>query len=209
MIGSLTSGRLVDLRDVAVARALSLFTPFVGFIGRVIFMSSNLLGVRTYEEHSTTYSANFHEHELIQQKPVSEFLGAGLHEHNFKITLLSSLKIEPQTEVNLLQRMCDSGNPYLMFLNGWIVGRFTIRSVNAVATEWHLGRPSVIEVDLSLKEYVKSLPIEAVQKQRQEELTRGETGVGGPDNIADPPEKLVERTLKPSIDPITRMPINA
>ena len=203
MIGSLTSGKLVDLRDVAVSRALS-FTPFVGFIGRCIFMSSTLLGVRTYDAHSVTYQANYHEHELMTSKPASEYLGNSLQEHKFKITLLSALRTEPQTEVNFLKKMCESGKPQLLFLNGWVVGKFTIRSVEAETTEWHLGRPSVIEVNLVLKEYVTDLLIEAEQKQRQEELTRGVTGVGGPGQIADPPDPLAERQLQRDVDPVTQ-----
>jgi hypothetical protein len=47
MIGSISSGLLDNAAEIALARALSL-TPFVGFIGKTVFMTSQFF-VRTFE----------------------------------------------------------------------------------------------------------------------------------------------------------------
>jgi len=195
MIGSLSSGLLDNLKVLGLSRVLSL-TPFVGFIGNMIFMSSRL-SVRTFENLVRRSNAQFHEHNLINGKPVSEYVGGSLDEYTFEIVLHSSLGVEPLTEVEKLKGMLDSGVAHCVFLNGKNQGRWTIRSIEHEETHWHGGRPAVIFVTLVLLEHVESMPVEARQKLREMELKRNDTGLGGPERLAGTgtEEKLQERVL--------------
>ena len=195
MIGSLTSGLRDSLKEVGIAKALS-FTPFVGFIGRMIFMSSRF-SVRTFENLVRRSNAQFHEHNLINGKPVSEFVGPTLDEYTFEIVLHSSLGVEPLTEVNKLKRMLESGVSQRVFLHGKSQGRWTIRSMEHEETHWYGGRPAVIFITLVLAEHVESMPVAAKQRLREMELKREDTGLGGPERLAGTAtvEPMQERAL--------------
>jgi len=205
MIGSLTSGLLGNAKDIGIARLMSL-TPFVGMIGDVIFMSSNF-SVRTFQNLTRKTEAQFAEHSVICKKPVSEFTGMSLDEFNLEVVLHGGLGVEPLTEYQLLKKMVESGNPHPIFLHGKREGNFTLRSVEGEETHWHRGRPIVMVVNMALREFIDSVPVNAEMKLREDELKRGDTGKGGPDRLPGTAEKkpTQERALKPTIDKITRM----
>jgi len=204
-------GFLDNIQDIAIARLLS-FTPFVGFIGNVIFMTSRFR-VRTFENLNRRLDGHYHEHNVIHGKPVPEFLGVGLKEYNFDITLNSFCGPEPLTDFRRLEKFVEEGIPQVVFLHGRNEGLYSVRSIEADETYWYKGRPAVMTVNIVLREYVESIPIAVQEKLREEELARGDTGVGGPDKVAGHaklPEEVAEapRVLTPSIDPVTRMVIN-
>ena len=205
MIGSLTSGLLDNAKELGIARVTAL-TPFVGMIGDVVFMSSSI-SVRTFQKLNRKTEAQFAEHSVISQKPVSEFTGTSLDEFNFEISLNCALGIEPLTEYQLLKRMTESGNAHLIFLHGRREGYFTLRSVEGEETHWHKGRPAIMAVNITLKEFVESLPVNAAMKLREDELRRSDTGKGGPDKLPGTAEKTPTqpRKLEPKIDKVTRM----
>jgi phage protein U len=205
MIGSLTSGLLDNVKDIAVARVAAL-TPFIGMIGDVIFMSSNI-SVRTFQSLTRKTEAQFAEHSVIYKKPVSEFTGMSLDEFNFEVVLNGSLGVEPLTEYQLLKKMAESGNPHSIFLHGKREGDFTLRSVEGEETHWHKGRPIVMVVNMALREFIDSVPVNAEMKLREDELRRGDTGKGGPPKLPGTADKTPTqpRALTPKIDSVTRM----
>ena len=205
-------GFLDNIQDVAIARLLSL-TPFVGYIGNVIFLTSRFK-VRTFNALGRKLDGSYTEHQVINGKPVPEFLGVGLKEYGLEIALHSFCGVEPLTDFERLEKFVETGEPQVVFLHGRNEGLFSVRSIEADETHWYLGRPAVMNVTLVLKEYVESVPVEAQQKLREEELNRGDTGLGGPLQLAGhatlPPEVTeAPRTLTPvkTIHPETRMEI--
>jgi hypothetical protein len=205
MIGSLTSGLLGNLEDIAVARVAAL-TPFVGSIGDIIFMSSQI-SVRTFESTTRKSEAQFAEHQVIYGKPVSEFTGNSLDDFDFRIVLHGGLGVEPLTEFEKMRDIKNSGQPQNIFLEGKFQGNYTLRGIEGETTHWHLGRPIIMLIDLKLREYVDSIPTNAEMKLREDELRRGETGKGGPEKLPGTADKTPSqpRALKPVIDPVTRM----
>jgi len=210
MLASLTSGlyEIENLKEIAIARVLD-YTPFVGLVGRVIFMSCSFSvmkqrfsPVRTFDGLTRKVEPNYAEHQVISQKPISEFVGNTLVPFTMHITLHSGLGVEPLVEYKCLKRMAESGRPQIVFLHGRYEGKFTIRSVEAEELEWYHGRPAVMEITLTLKEYVKSLPKGIEQKLKEEAAQAladdeqlAELNIEGEDT------PLVDRELTEAVEP--------
>ena len=206
-LGSIPAGLKQNVKDIALARLLAL-TPFVGFIGKCVFLSSRNV-VKTFEGLDRKVAANFAEHAVILGKPILEYTGDALDEFNIDMTFHGGLGIEPLTEFDNLNRMKQSGNPQTVFLSYRYEGKFVITAIEANETHYNKGRPIIMKFAVTLREYVESIPVEAEMKLREEELRRNETGVGGPERLAGAPAPTQARTLVPSsgggINPITRM----
>jgi len=175
----------------------------LGSIGSVVFQVSQF-SVRTWETIDRKTEANFSDHAVIGQKPVSEYIGATLDTLEFTITLNGSLGIDPLTEAENLRAMILAGEPQQVVLAGKNLGPFTIRSMEE---EWRYtrnGRPLIIEVTLKITEYIDTVPTEAQAKQRDEELRRGDTGLGGPERLPGSGEPIQSRSLEAAhYDPST------
>jgi len=194
MIGSITSGLIGNLKDIGLSKILSI-TPFVGYIGKLIFMSSSF-SVRTFEGLTRKAEARYAEHDVMYSKPVSEFVGNALSDFNFDIVFHSDLGIDPLTEFENLKEMAESGMPQPVFLHGKSWGNFTIRNVEGEEKHWRGGRPAVMVINLTLKEFVDSIPTDAKMKLREDELRRGETGLGGPEKLPGSGEPIQTRMLQ-------------
>ena len=178
----------------------------LGSIGDVTFETSNMM-IRTFQQFTSSRSAKYTDHDVINQKPVSEFTGLELDEKEFEITLDGSLGLDPQEEVTKLREMQESGEPYRVILFGEICGDYTIRSIEEEYRHTLCNRPLIIKLTLTIKEYISTVPSEAQMKMRQEELKRGDTGKGGPKRLPGSVEPRQERNMEPAIDPVNRMPL--
>ena len=191
------------VKEIALARLLAA-TPFVGYIGdfdgsfsgatlvadvgralensAIIFVASSLF-IQTFQGRTRKSSARWVDHEIINGPPVSEYTGRGLKDVEFEILLHSKMCFDPLSAYERLQKACESGKPQLMFLDGKNYGQYTIRSIEGEESHWAYGRPAIMVVTMTMREYVSSIPTEAAQKLREDELRKGETGKGGPDRL--------------------------
>jgi phage protein U len=178
----------------------------LGSIGDVTFETSSMK-IRTFQQITSASEAKYTDHEVINQKPVSEFTGLELDEKEIQITLDGSLGVDPLEEVKKLREMRDSGEPYRVILFGEICGDYTVRSIDEEYKHTIKNRPLIIKLTLSIKEHITTVPSEAQMKMREEELKRTDTGIGGPRRLPGSAEPQQDRDLEPAIDPVTRMPI--
>ncbi|MBK5073220.1 phage tail protein [Budviciaceae bacterium CWB-B4] len=219
-VGSGSGSSLLDVGQAAISTGVKLLSDYlnsllypIGAIGPVSFVVS-ADEVKTFESFNHHSTANFVDHEVAGGKPVSEFTGLGLDEINFSIVLVASTGVVPLTELRALEALMAAGKPQRISIGPRNFGKFTIR---AISDDWlhvtNKGAPLVISIQLTLVEYVASMPTQAQQIMRKDEIQRTETGKGGPERLpgTGTPTKPRTTTPKPSggqkIDPVTRMPI--
>ena len=176
----------------------------LGSIGDVNFTVSSLLK-RTFKRITGSGEAIYADHQVIGQKPVSEFTGLDLTEREIEISLNAAHGINPLEELEKLCEMRDGGEPHSVVLFGKVFGDYTIRSVDEEIQYTLAGRPLIIDVTLIIKEFITTVPSEAQMKMREEELKRGDTGKGGPQRLPGSPAPEQKRDMQ--IDPETRMPV--
>jgi len=191
----------VDVRDMIVAKLLS-ETFFIGFIGKLLFYTFRsqgnfysiggkgvpLIKTNTFNSLERKYTANFADHNVISGKPVTEFTGASLNEMSLDIVFHQTLGTDPLRQVRLLQRMIESGEPQLVFLDYKYEGKWTIRGVNATEKHWHDGRPAIIACNIDLKEYRSGVNVsggeEADESEREVEEVTEAPEVTQPEELA-------------------------
>ena len=128
----------------------------VGSFGDIIFEVSSDK-IRTFDDFSRAASGRWAAHEIIGQKPKSEFLGPALDEISFKVRFDVQFGVNPKAEMDKLLIMCRSGVAETLIVGGTALGvdKWVIKSVTQ---NWQhfdgAGRCVVGGADVALEEYV-------------------------------------------------------
>lgn len=129
----------------------------IGSFGSIVFEVSDDY-IRTFDDYSRKASARLAVHDIIGQKPAVEFLGPGLGELSFTVSLYAFYGVNPKDEADALRDMCESGETAYFIVNGAPVSenKWVIESV-AENTKRYDGKGNIIvsTVSLTLKEYVE------------------------------------------------------
>ena len=174
-VAGMLPGPLSSLARAATGQTL-------GILGDVVFMSTSF-SVRTWETLTRKTEASFAEHAVIGQKTVSEFAGAALDTIEFEILLNGCLGVDPLEEADKLREMTIAGEPQQLVLGGQSLGKFTLRGVEEEWKYMRYGKPLIMALKLNITEFIDTVPSQAQQKQREDELKREDTGKGGPDRL--------------------------
>lgn len=128
---------------------------YIGYMGDVVFYTSQD-DILTPSDVSRSGSARWSEHNVLMQKPVSQFLGPGLESMSFKILISSALGQSPRKVLTKLRNMRDTGAVFPLIIGGEPVFQFYWRITDF--TEGDLitdayGATYSITVSINLKEY--------------------------------------------------------
>jgi phage protein U len=128
----------------------------IGSFGDIIFEVSSEK-VRTIDDFSRSEAGRWAAHEIIGQKPKSEFLGPGLGAIAFKMRFDIRFGVNPKTEMDKLLIMCRSGIAETLIVGGTALGvdKWVIKSVTQNWQHFdNAGRCIVGGTDVALEEYV-------------------------------------------------------
>ncbi len=87
--------------------------------------------IETINNLSIKDSARWATHDMINVKPRSEFLGAGLKEISFTMNLSAFQGIKPFEEQKKLVEFCHSGKIGNFILGNENIGKFYIKEINS------------------------------------------------------------------------------
>lgn len=166
----------------------------LGNFGPVVFTASSEC-VRTIESLSRQARAVFADHPVVMSKPVTEFTGHELDEVTFPMTFNAGLGVTPLDEVEALREILLSAEPQDLNIGGTSYGSFTLREIGEQVTHFFRGDPYIIEVDVTVKEYIA---VVADGTQAADAAARGQTGKGGPKRVAGGKSALRNRTCTPA-----------
>lgn len=139
----------------------------LGYLGDIQFNVSSKQ-VLTFQDLSHSSSAKFHNHEIIGQKPLSEFLGCDLDKITLSIELNSSLGVNIKSQLEKITKYEQSGQP-LDFVIGsepfgqdkWII-ESTGRAYDIIYSN---GACTSLKLDLNLAEYISDKNLQPNKKQ--------------------------------------------
>lgn len=89
----------------------------IGSMGDIVFTVSSRK-TRTVSDFSRTGNPRIATHEILGEKPIVEFIGAGNEECSFAILLSRSLGVNPIEDLNRLRDMRDKGAVFNVFMGG-------------------------------------------------------------------------------------------
>lgn len=128
----------------------------IGALGDIVFTVSSDK-VRTFDGMSRSGSARLTTHELINRKPLMEFLGPGGETISMQISFSVYDGLNPEDEAKSLRELRDNGKAVALILGGQPLGDglWLVESLNE--THKHIdnnGAAHQIDVSVTLREYI-------------------------------------------------------
>lgn len=131
----------------------------IGSLGDIVFTVSSMK-VLTFKEYKRNTKARTASHDIIGQKPVTEFLGPAGEEISFTMDFLAGLGVDPATQAAKLRNMCETGEAVYFMLGNECVGtnKWLVTSVGESADVIDdSGHIINSRVDVALQEYVEQI----------------------------------------------------
>ena len=127
----------------------------VGSMGDIPFVVS-YGKIRTFSDYGRSGSGRWTKHDLIGRKPVMEFLGPDVEKVSMKIQLRTDHGINPESELERLRKMRDTGAVFPFILGGAPVSDnyWLLDDIGENVSYWRAGgKIHSVSVDITLTEY--------------------------------------------------------
>lgn len=128
----------------------------IGSFGELVFAVSTDF-VHTFDDLQRNFKGKWGTHDIIANKPVSEFLSADLEELSFKVLLFKQNELDVNQQVLLVKKIVETGLVFPFILAGSQMGDNNFYLESADINYKHFdtdGIPIFIELSLKLKEYI-------------------------------------------------------
>lgn len=112
--------------------------------------------IRTFSDYGRSGSGRWAKHDLIGHKPVMEFLGPDVEKVSMKIQLRTDHGINPESELERLRTMRDTGAVFPFILGGAPVSDnyWLLEDIGENVSYWRAGGKILsVSVDITLTEY--------------------------------------------------------
>lgn len=133
----------------------------IGFFGKDIVFEVTDKRIMSIMNLSRTIQSRYAEHALLQNKPVSEFIGPNLDTVSFTVKLDAVYGINPHEQFVKWIYLAREGHAETFSIGGKAMGvdKWTVTNV----TEnwdliWNQGELVKGSIDVELKEYVSTIP---------------------------------------------------
>lgn len=127
----------------------------IGSMGDIPFVVS-YGKIRTFSDYGRSGSGRWAKHDLIGRKPVMEFLGPDVEKVSMKIQLRTDHGINPESELERLRKMRDTGAVFPFILGGAPVSDnyWLLEDIGENVSYWRAGGKILsVSVDITLTEY--------------------------------------------------------
>lgn len=127
----------------------------VGSMGDIPFVVS-YGKIRTFSDYGRSGSGRWAKYDLIGRKPVMEFLGPDVEKVSMKIQLRTDHGINPESELERLRKMRDTGAVFPFILGGAPVSDnyWLLEDIGENVSYWRAGGKILsVSVDITLTEY--------------------------------------------------------
>ena len=127
----------------------------VGSMGDIPFVVS-YGKIRTFSDYGRSGSGRWAKHDLIGRKPVMEFLEPDVEKVSMKIQLRTDHGINPESELERLRKMRDTGAVFPFILGGAPVSDnyWLLEDIGENVSYWRAGGKILsVSVDITLTEY--------------------------------------------------------
>lgn len=126
----------------------------LGSYGKITFKVTEK-EIKIFNDFQITRKARYVAHERINSKPLLQFMGLDADSISFNMQLVQGLTGDISDDLKTLQDMFKKAEVHPLFLGQKKLGSFVIESMNeAYKIVDNLGNLEVVNVSLSLKEYV-------------------------------------------------------
>lgn len=111
--------------------------------------------IKIFNNFTISRKARYVAHERINNKPLLQFMGLDADSISFNIQLVQGLTGDVSDDLKALKNMFTKAEVHPLFLGQKKIGSFVIESMSeAYSMMDNLGNLEIVNVSLSLKEYV-------------------------------------------------------
>lgn len=145
----------------------------VGYLGEIPFVASRDYLV-TFDDYRRAGDGRWAKHDIVNSKPVLEFLGPDLEEITFKISLRRDHGVEPEVLLKKLREMRDTGKAVPLVLGSKVIGEaiqtkiikapyannvglWVLTRISESVKHWAGGNIYAVDVDITIQEYAGRL----------------------------------------------------
>jgi phage protein U len=128
----------------------------IGYFGDIIFETSDTK-ILNFTGFKVDTAARYASHEIINKKPVTEYLGPGLLAISFTVSLNGNHGVKPRAEMELWRSKAENGEAEILVIGGKPLGdnRWVVKSVSeAWETVFAGGELFAGKIEVALEEYV-------------------------------------------------------
>ncbi|WP_375104050.1 phage tail protein [Paenibacillus sp. RS8] len=129
----------------------------IGSLGPVVFVVSPE-AIRTFQDFSRSAASRFAKHDIIMQKPKTQFLGPGLDTISFKMWFDVRYGLKPRKELDKLTELERKGKAIPLIIGGKGLGT-GLWVITGLSQTWDkidsAGNVHRATATVSLEEYVK------------------------------------------------------
>lgn len=129
----------------------------IGSLGSIVFIA-NAKTIRTFDGFSRKSSSRWAKHEILSQKPKSQFIGPGLDTISFTMRFDAAYGLNPRKEMDALVKLDRSGKALALTIGGKGIGT-GLWVITSLEQSWQVvdakGNVLVGTANISLEEYVK------------------------------------------------------
>jgi phage protein U len=128
----------------------------LGYFGDIGFVTSDQR-IMNFSGLKREISARYSNHEVIGQKPVTEFLGPSLQSISFTINLNGSFGVKPRDEMDRWIKKVELGKAELLVIGGKPLGKdqWVVKSVSQTwETVFNKGELFSGKIEVTLEEYI-------------------------------------------------------
>lgn len=128
---------------------------YIGYMGSIVFITSSryMLTPSNFQQEA---KGRWSDHDVIYKKPTSEYVGPGLRTVSFDIILSTMYGIDPESQIKLLQQVCEYGYLFPLVIGGEPVAQNYWRLDSMSVNDAHYGSTGKIQqatVNVKLTEY--------------------------------------------------------
>lgn len=130
----------------------------VGSLGDIQFQVTDVENIFTFDGYSRSSSSRVAKHDVINGKPILEFMGPDLQEISFEIKINAFWGHNPKKEINRLIEYCENGKVLTFCLAGEPVGdnKWLLTKVAESAEHFDIdGNIIYSKAQVTLQEYVE------------------------------------------------------
>lgn len=129
----------------------------LGSLGSVVFVATQDT-IRTFQDFTRSGASRYADHEILGQKPKTQWLGPGLDTISFTMRFDAQYGLNPRKEMNQLVELERAGKALSLTIGGVGIGVY-MWVITALEQKWDVidNQGYVLKgtVNITLKEYVK------------------------------------------------------
>lgn len=129
----------------------------IGNLGDLIMFEVSSDKIQTFSSLTRSVKGKWTTHDIIGDKPKSEFLGADLSDISFSVTLSVNHGVKPRDTIERIERAVERGEHFSFVLGGRLIGENDWK-ITAMSETYDViivnGKIAKAKVNLTLQEYV-------------------------------------------------------